>query len=97
VGPSPPGGGGASSAWVAPSAENPCIAARVGLKLRRGWGAVRHAPGVGGRRLRTNPLNLAGLARWSNRTLARQSAPVVAVACYALAPCPTPLPSRRAR
>ena len=53
----------ASSAWVAPSAENPCIAVRVGLKLRRGWGAVRHAPGVGGRRLRTNPLNLAGLAR----------------------------------
>jgi len=46
-----------------PSAENPCIAARLGLKLRRGWGAVRHAPGVGGGRLRTNPLNLAGLAR----------------------------------
>ena len=30
---------------LAPFAENPCIAAGLGLKLRRGWGAVRKTGG----------------------------------------------------
>ena len=47
-----------------PPAENPCIAAGVGLKLQMRLGcrpAARGLPAIG--RLRTNPLNLAGLAR----------------------------------
>ena len=35
----------------------------LGPKLRRGWGAVRQPPGCAGRRLRSDPLNLAGHAR----------------------------------
>ncbi len=45
-------------------AENPCIAAGLGLKLGRGWGAARRR-GVCLHRqeLRSHPLNLAGHAR----------------------------------